>query len=242
MSDRGTSADAARRDEDEGFLNELTGFGAAELRTTRDLVLRPGAVLDAYDAHGRNAGGRYAPPLRYLFTIVGAYLLLVTLLGGYERTFATLFPQEMIAPMVERSGKSADAFAADLEQWFSLFTIPVMAACMSLTTAPLFRKWSGATAAGGRRQCFAFISGWELYGAPFGIANILWPNLTALLWPVTFVIVGLLFARMGRGRWWRTAAGAWLKGALLAVVTVLTTLASGFVAGPLVFAAATFLP
>ena len=53
--------DDARRTRREGLAElaeDAVGFGGQELRLTRDLLLRPRAVMDAYDAGGSTAGPR----------------------------------------------------------------------------------------------------------------------------------------------------------------------------------------
>ena len=102
----------ARRSRREG-LSELAedavGFGGQELRLTRDLLLRPGAVMDAYDAHGSTAGGLYPKPLRYYLTLNGLYLLVITLLGGMESMFVRAFASSSptaLPKVAARAGKS----------------------------------------------------------------------------------------------------------------------------------------
>ena len=63
-----------------GGLNDLSddalGFGVLELRTARDVVLRPRTVLEAWMTQGPTGGGHYARPLR-LYLALNAILMLV---------------------------------------------------------------------------------------------------------------------------------------------------------------------
>jgi hypothetical protein len=64
----------------------------------------------------------------------------------------------------------------------------------------------------------------------------------AITIPLTLVVMAVLFALLGRGRWWRTRAGAWGKGALLMVTALLAVVPYALISSLLVFGAATYLP
>lgn len=210
------------------FSEDLTGFGGAELRTTRDLYLRPSRVLDAYEAGASDLGG-YTRPFRYYLSINGLYLLLIAVTGGFGRMLHT-YPPDVIEQVARWSGKSVQATGSDLDKWYSLLAVPLLAAVLFGPLYLLFRRWSGAEPRIAFRQVFTFLSCWTLYGAPFGLLIMWFPVLA----PVNFVlfplILAVIFPRLGRGRWWRSIGAAWGKGLLLFVVVVLSSAVAGALA------------
>lgn len=202
---------------------EATGFGAPELRMTRDLVLDPHRVLLAQSAPGPD----YPRPLRYYLTFNGLYLLVLGLLGGFEGRLGAIAP-DRLAPFVAASGKSLDSFMADMDQWYSVLVVPFVALSFYPVLRLLFRRWSinGRAATG---QTFTFMSGWSLWGAPFGLAAALWPPAaTASLW-LGPVIVALLFFRMGLGVWWTTTGQFVTRFLILFVLTQVAMILAGLV-------------
>ena len=104
-------------------LNDLSedalGFGAAELVTARDLLLRPREVLEAWMSAGPTGGGRYARPLR-LYLGLNALLMLILFLHGGTGMMVAGMPDGVLQPLIEASGKSRDAFVADADGWMTL--------------------------------------------------------------------------------------------------------------------------
>jgi hypothetical protein len=223
------------------LAEDAVGFGGQEIRLTRDLIVRPRAVLDAYDNHGPTAGGLYPRPLRYFLALNGVYLLLIALLGGFERTMDTL-PQSALENLARGAGKSLDAFHADMDQWFSLLSVPIIAVFMAGVLFLLFRRWSPKDDRADFRQTFTFMSGWTLYGAPLGLLGLVFPELSMIVIPGSLLLVVLLWARMGPGRWWRTTAGAWGRGLVLTLVMLIVQIPASVLLWVLAVAAARFLP
>ena len=236
--------DEARRTR-RGGLAELAedavGFGGQELRLTRYLVLRPRAVMDAYDAHGPMAGGLYPKPLRYYLTLMGLYLLCIGLLGGFER-LRTPQQNEMFAEFAAGTGKSVEEFSNDFEQWYSLLTIPITALFIGGAAFLLIRRWS----AGGDRQdfnqTFTFLNAFSVLTIPLGLIGLANVALTFWTMPVMYALLLATYARVGAGRWWRTRKGAWGKGALLLLVNILALLPAGLLMFGLSVLAARLLP
>lgn len=240
--------DDARRTRREG-LSELAedavGFGGQELRLTRDLLLRPRAVMDAYDAHGSTAGGLYPKPLRYYLTLNSLYLLVIALLGGFERTLVRAFTEsdpEMLPKIAAKMGKSEGEMIADMDQWYSLLAIPFYAACLGGAAFLLIRRWSPGPDRQDFRQTFTFLNAFSLLGIPFGLLILILDVHDAWPMAITFGLVALTYARMGAGRWWRTPTGAWLKGALMVVVLGVATFAAALPTLILAMLAGVFLP
>ena len=234
MSTEGAGADpetarggATRGGAIKELAEDATGFGVTELRTTKDLLLRPRKVLDAYEAHGATGGGLYTRAFRYYLALNGVYLLLIALTGGFERMFQAM-PPEVLEWATRQSGKSADAFRADLDQWMSLIALPVTALTFAIPLYWLFRRWSGADARTGFRQTFTYLSLYTLYGAPISLLSALVPGILPWLSAMTFLLTPLVFLVLGGGgRWWRTKRGAAGRALLLVLCVNLASLPGG---------------
>ena len=219
--------DDARQTRREGLAElaeDAVGFGGQELRLTRDLLLRPHVVMDAYDAHGSTAGGLYPKPLRYYLTLMGLYVLAIALVGGFERqmsgeSFSTLF-----TPFAANAGKTLAEFQSDFEQWYSLLSVPVTAFFFGGATYLLIRKWSPANDRQDFRQTFTYLNAFSVLGIPCGFVAMLSPSISLFMLPLSFFLMALTYARVGGGRWWRTRTGAWGKGALLLLVNLVAYL------------------
>lgn len=241
--DTGADARSTRRQALSEFAEDATGFGAAEWRLTRDLIVKPRAVLDAYDAYGSSAGGHYPKPVRYYLLINGLYLLAVTLFGGFERTF-DLNPQsaEVLPEMAQYAGKSVGEFRADLDQWFSLISVPIWTLFIAGAAYLLIRRWSPADDRSDFRQTFSLLNAYTLLTIPPALVALVVPSLMWWELPLTFLLLGVAFARMGSSRWWRTRRGGWLKGAVLLLAVALAYVPSILIIGGVAFAGAFFLP
>lgn len=225
----------ARRRKLRAVAEDATGFGAAEVRMTRDLVLDPHAVAAAQG----DPDSPYPRSLRYFLTFNGLYLLLVAVLGGFQTQMSGL-PEPFLNWAMSVSGKSRDGLMADLDQWYSLTSLPIISLCLYLPLAFLFRRWTGSRDAGSG-QAFAYVSGWSLYGAAFGVAAVFLPALRPWSPLIAVAILAMLFLRMGRNVWWVTAGQAagrfsmLMAGLLMAyapgvVLTALATLAGALYA------------
>lgn len=225
------------------LTEDATGFGVRELRLTRDLLLRPRRVMSAYDTRGATGGGLYPKPLRYYLELNGLYLLIVTLTGGFDRTVGAGLTRTDLAAWAASAGKSVDEFGADLDQWFSLLSVPVFALFVAGPVYLLIRKWSPADDRTDFRQTFTFLNLWTLYILPIGIVG-LFSSTEIMLW-LNVLMFGLLpgvYLIIGKGRWWRTRGGAVLKGAVLLAVTAIAMLPASVLVGMGAYAGARFMP
>lgn len=235
----------AKRGRHEGLAElaeDAVGFGGQELRLTRDLILRPHAVMDAYDARGSTAGGLYPKPLRYYLTVYGLYLLVIAVLGGFEGQIRGEAFDKLLGPLITASGKSPGEFMADVDQWYSLASVPVTAFFFGGSMFLLIRRWSPADDRQDFRQTFTYLNAYNVIGIPFGLIGIVAPGLSPWMVPLTFLIMAVTFARVGRGRWWRTPAGAWGKGALLLAVNLLAFIPASMILFGIAAGAARYLP
>ena len=96
---------------------------------------------------------------------------------------------------------------ADLDQWYSLAALPIIGCCFYIPLAFLFRRWTGSRDAGSG-QAFAYISGWSLDGAVFGLLALVLPPLRPWSWAIALIILASLFLRMGKGIWWSSGLQA----------------------------------
>jgi hypothetical protein len=238
-------AEEAKRTRREGlaeFAEDAVGFGGQELRLTRDLFVRPRAVMDAYDAHGSTAGGLYPKPLRYYLTLNGLYLLVIAVLGGFERALTRGEGAETLGRLADLFGKNRQAFLADLDQWYSILAIPMFAIFIGGGAYLLIRKWSPGDDRQDFRQTFTYLNAYTVLALPLGIGQLLFDGLTNVSLILTFVLLALTYVRVGAGRWWRTPAGAWGKGLLLMLVLAFSTGLAATVAMSLAMFGAGLLP
>jgi hypothetical protein len=209
------------------FGADTTGFGAIELKTLWHSLRRPVAVLDAYMTEGPTGGGRYARPLRLYLTLCGVLMIVQFLMGGMDAMLAGALPPEAIEPLLERSGKSYDAFMADADGWGSLFMVPLGAAAYALIIAPVLRWWDPDNLGWRKafRAGFAYLNLWTLFMLPVGW--LVYLDATSAMGAVLMPLLGVLaFIMMGRGRWWRTLPGCVGKAISITLITFLTSLLS----------------
>ncbi len=224
-------------------LNDLSddalGFGLLELRTARDLVVRPRTVLEAWMTQGPDGGGLYARPLR-LYLALNAILMLILFLNGGSAIMLGGMSPEIIDPLIAASGKSRDAFMADADNWMSLILVPLLSVSYALGAAPLMRWWDPDTLGWRRgfRAAFAWLNAvsvplipfaWFMYDGGIGtlVGNI-----------ALFVIAIAAFMRMGAGRWYSApvfglakAVALWITIQLVAGIGYLPLFAIGLLAG-----------
>ena len=226
------------------MAEDASGFGMTDFRLTRDLVLRPGAVQDAYDAHGSTAGGRYPRPMRYYIALNGAWLLVTALMGGYETMLVgSPFDLYQLWGMGEISGKDRAEFMADIEQWLSLLSLPVMTAIVALPLFWTISKWSPLDWRHDLNQTVTFLNAWTLYQMPFGLLMLVWPKEMASWSILAMLAVALVaYVAIGKGRWWRTTGGAVGKGVLLCVMILVLMMPASLASGVLALVGATYAP
>lgn len=226
-----------------GGLNDLSddalGFGALELRTARDVVLRPRTVLEAWMTQGPSGGGHYARPLR-LYLALNAILMLILFLNGGSALMLAGMSPDIMDPLIAASGKSRDAFMGDADNWMSLFLVPLLSLFYALGAAPLLRWWDPDKLGWRRgfRATFAWLNAvtvpllpfaWFMYDGGVGtlVGNV-----------ALFVIAIVAFMRMGAGRWWRSpfvgvlkAVGLWIAIQLIGGIGFVPLFAIGLLAG-----------
>jgi hypothetical protein len=226
-----------------GGLNDLSddalGFGLLELRTARDVVVRPRAVLEAWMTQGPTGGGHYARPLR-LYLALNAILMLVLFLKGGTAMMLGGMPPEYLDPLIAASGKSRDAFMADADNWMSLVLVPLLSVFYALAAAPLMRWWDPEQLGRRRgfRAAFAYLNALTVPLLPFS-----WwmyeAGLGQLIGTVALFFIAIAaFMRMGAGRWYRSpavglarAVGLWLTIQLVGGIGYMPLFAIGLLAG-----------
>ena len=226
-----------------GGLNDLSddalGFGLLELRTARDVVVRPRTVLEAWMTQGPTGGGHYARPLR-LYLALNAILMLLLFLQGGSAMMLGIIPPEYLEPLIAASGKSRDAFLADADNWMSLVLVPLLSVFYALAAAPMLRWWDPDKLGWRRgfRAAFGYLNAltvpllpfaWWMYDGGVGalIGNI-----------ALFFIAITAFVRMGAGRWYSStvvglakAFGLWLTIQLVGGIGFVPMLLIGILAG-----------
>ena len=220
MSEQEQSAKPTPAQTVHDLSEDALGFGSTELRTVRDLLLRPRIVLESWMTLGATGGGLYARPLR-LYLALNAILMLALFLSGGSGHMITALPPEMLDPLIETSGKSRDAFLADADGWMTLFMVPLLSALYVMAIAPLLRWWDPENLGWrrGLRAGFAFLNAWTLLLLPISwfLYGQGWP---ALIASIAMWVMGIAtFLRMGKGRWYRTT-GPGVGKALVALIAL----------------------
>lgn len=204
---------------------DALGVGSTDLRTVRDLLVRPRHVLEAWMTQGPTAGGRYARPLRLYLALNGVLMLVQFLNGGSGHMLAGL-PPEILTPAIEGSGKTRDAFIADADGWMTLVTVPLLASLYIVAATPLLRWWDPEDLGWrrGLRAACAYLNAWTVPLLP--IAWFLYgAGPLAALAGLAMAILGMAaFLRMGRGRWYRSTPVGVAKALVLAAAVAATGL------------------
>jgi hypothetical protein len=91
-------------------------------------------------------------------------------------------------------------------------------------------------------QTFTYLNAFSLLGIPCGFVAMLFPSISPAMLPLSFVLMAATYARVGAGRWWRTPAGAWGKGALLILVNLVAYLPAMLVMMGVATLGARFVP
>lgn len=222
----------SQRPAEDGGLNDLgedtTGFGRLELRTLKDGLLRPAAVLEAYMTQGPTGGGQYARPLRLYLTLCGILMVQLFVMGGTTIMFAGL-PPGALDPFIAESGKSRDAFLADADGWMSLVLVPINSFFYAALSTPLLRWWDSDNLGWRKsfRATFHYLNVWTLPFLPLAFLSYI-PQ-TALWASLGMLVLGFIsFLRVGKGRWYRTTLGGLVKAAAITGTTFIATLISTF--------------
>lgn len=221
----------ARKPGDE-LAEDLLGFGGREVATVRDLFLRPAPVLQAWMTSGPEGGGAYARPLR-LYLGLNAILMLFLFLRGGAGFVLEGFPPEFLAPLLEQSGKSRDAFIADADGWMTLVMVPLLSAAYALAAVPLLRLWDKEDLGWRRgfRATFGWLCAWTVPMVPLAWWGYGTGPTQAVI-SLLIVLLGIVaFVRMGHGRWFKTRLIGVLKGIVLMVAVQMAAMVGGMLVG-----------
>lgn len=208
----------------EQLSEDVSGFGSAEIRTFRDLLIRPAKALERWMVLGPTANGQYSRPLRFYFGLCGIMTLILLLKG--EATVFEAMPENFVNDLAASAGKSADTFRADADNWYSFVLVPLSCVFYALATVPLLRLWDRENLGWrkGFRATFAFLNAWTVLVLP-----VTWwsnePDTAGLVAAIVFFVAAIFsFLRIGRGRWWRTWSGGIAKGTFLVTVIYVASL------------------
>jgi hypothetical protein len=121
---------------------ELVGVDAGVLRTIRDLVLRPVAVVRSYWA-GNPAG--YARPMKLFFVLAGVYLLLLSVAKPFEFDWEQLIQSQpaetsaVIHRFMAAQGVTPEVVNDRFHQWMNTI-MPVISALLLAPLAWMLRR------------------------------------------------------------------------------------------------------
>lgn len=210
------------------LADDVLGFGGRELATARALILRPSTVLGAWMDQGAEGGGLYARPLR-LYLALNALLMLILFFRGGAGFLLEDLPADMMASMLEQSGKSRDAFIADADGWMTLVMVPLLSIFYALASAPLFRLWDPDNLGWRRgfRASFAWLCAWTVLILPLSWWGYDRSPLAAVIALAIMLLGVVAFLRMGRGRWYRGMPGGLGKALVLMVCLQLSSMIGG---------------
>jgi hypothetical protein len=217
-------AGPARKQAIKDLSEDAFGFGQVDLRTLRDLVLRPREVLEGWMSLGATANGRYARPLKLYLALSAVAMLILFLRGGMAFALEGL-PSGALDGLIHSSGKSRDAFMADADGWMSLLLVPLSSLVQAVSIAPLMRWWDterlGWTK--GFRSTFAFLNAAAVLTLPFAWLSQGNGPLAGAAMIGSLAVTVTTFLRMGRGRWYQTALPGLAKGGVLLIVWILAS-------------------
>lgn len=229
-----TDGETTRKQAFKDLSEDALGFGGAEIRTVRDLLIRPRLVLQAWMIEGPTGGGLYAKPLKLYLALNATLMLVVFLRGGMDGLLDQPGLAEIVNPLIEQSGKSRDAFMADADGWMSFLTVPVLAPLYALAVLPFLRWWDAEDLGWRRgfRAAFAYLNAWTVPMLPL-FWFIYGAGPAAMIGSLLLFVIGVaVFLRMGRGRWYRGVLPGLGKGLVLQIaVSVLMMFGSWLVAG-----------
>ena len=207
---------------------DATGFGRMEARTVWEMLARPATVLEAYMSGGPTGHGQYTRPLRLYLALCGVMMVILFLIGGAGEMMLGDMPEEALAPLLEGSGKSRDAFMADADGWMSLVMVPLLSALYALASAPLLRWWDPEDLGWRKsfRATFAFLNAWTIPLIPF--TWMAYDRRYAALSLALMIVLSIVaFLRTGKGRWYASTLEGVGKSLVMALaVMVAATLGS----------------
>lgn len=225
-----TDGETTRKQAFKDLSEDALGFGGAEVRTARDLLVRPRLVLQAWMIEGPTGGGRYAKPLK-LYLALNAILMLIVFLRGGLSLYLEGMPAEVLNPLLQEAGKSRDAFMSDADGWMSLVAVPIMAPLYALAAMPLFRLWDAEDLGlrCGFRAAFAYLNAWTVPLLPLAWFMFS-PGPLAAACSLLMLVLGIVaFMRMGRGRWYRGVVPGLAKGLIVMTAIGLSSAVATFI-------------
>lgn len=231
-----------RKPSDE-LAEDVLGFGGRELLTARDLLIRPAAVLASWMDAGSTGDGAYARPLRLYLALNAILMLVLFLKGGAGFMLEGMGPEQM-APLLEWSGKSRDAFIADADGWMTLVMVPILSAFYALAAAPLLRWWDADDLGWRRgfRAAFGWLCAWTVPMLPLSWWGYGTGSLTAAIGAVVMAIGVVAFVRMGPGRWFGSPIIGVFKGIVLMIAVQASAMLGGVLVGAIGIAGALVSP
>ena len=216
MADDDTTQEPTRQQAFKDLSEDTLGFGQVDLRTIRDLILRPRQVLEAWMTLGPTANGQYTRPLK-LYLALNAILMLVLFLRGGSSYMLEGLQPEILNPILEASGKTRDGFLANADGWMSLTMVPILSLLYALATAPLLRWWDPEKLGWqkGFRSAYAYLNVWTVPLLPLSWFMYGTDPVAQALSVVMFVLGFVAFLRTGKGRWYQSLPGGIGKGLVL---------------------------
>lgn len=216
----------------EEFAEDVLGFAGRELTTVKALILRPEMVLKAWMEAGPDGGGAYARPLRLYLGLNAILMLLLFLKGGAGYVLDGL-PPEVMSLLLEKSGKSRDAFVSDADGWMTLTMVPLLSAFYALAAAPLLRFWDKEDLGWRRgfRASFGWLCAWTVPMLPLGWWAFGTEPQAAMASAAIMFLGVLAFFRMGRDRWFRSSVIGVVKGVTLMLAVQIAAAVGGLLVG-----------
>ena len=206
------------------LAEDTTGWGLAEVRTARDLILHPRRLLEQWMTQGSTAGGHYSRPLRFYIGLNAIMMVVLFIRGGGFIEVA--LPPPMVADWARSAGKSTEMFLADAENWLGLVLVPVFCALYALMAVPLLRWWDAEDLGWRRgfRATFAYLSAWTVLMVPLSWFTYDIGPVGMSMSVVMFLLSLVTFLRMGRGRWYRSPGIGVIKALALSITLYLASL------------------
>jgi hypothetical protein len=224
------------------YSADFTGFGVREWRTARDLVIAPHWVLEAWLGRPRDYELIYARPLAFYLGLNGI-LMLFSFLRDQGKTLITALPPELLDPIILRSGKSADVFIGDADNWLGLALVPVSSVLYALVVIPMLRWWDKENLGWerGLRSAMAYLCAWTVVALPFSWLAYEKGPLGMIVGAAIAMLSVIAFIRMGKGRWFDRFWVGLMRGAGLTLLIYAVSAVALFALLPAVLGAASLI-
>lgn len=182
----------------DAFAEDIFGLSLRGLKSMRDLIVRPAAVLQA--ARTEDWGGKYTPSIRLVISLLTVMLLLRFFWAGdqspnYQMIVATYEDIAAELPVDLTAEQMADQYFA---YWALIF--PVVYILLHALAASILRVWGGAAAYVLRSRLYFACLTPALVVSLFGlIAMPLVP--VSVIWTYSFLSLLLAAVIYGRTYW-----------------------------------------